>query len=320
MRHKHFFDPHVEASALQIRAYEILFGKRPGDRARQVVDISLTILILLSILAIILESVQSIGDQHQKGFYGFEVFSILIFTIEYLIRIWCVPAGYPAQSFARGRLRYMTSFHGVIDLCAMLPFYLYGVFPGLDLRFMRVVRILRFLKLSHYNAALEDLFMAIRDEYKSFISALYILGVAILITSSLAYYAEHSAQPDKFGSIPDAMWWSIVTLSTVGYGDVVPVTVLGKFIGVATALMGVCTVALLTGIVASSFANQMARKKAIFETELIKALQNGDISAEEEEFLEHLRQTFNLTKDHANAIAKRVREEHGSTKSTRVRD
>jgi voltage-gated potassium channel len=107
------------------------------------------------------------------------------------------------------------------------------------------------------------------------------------------------------------MWWSIITLTTVGYGDVSPITPFGKFVGVATALMGVCTVALLTGIVASSFANQMARKRALFEAELIKALQDGRISEEEEASLELLRQSFNLTREHANAIVKRVKQEHG---------
>lgn len=318
MPRHHFFEPHTEASALQIRAYEIFFGKRPGDRVRHTVDIGITILILLSILAIILESVQSLGSRYEEAFFIFESFSIAIFTIEYLIRLWCVPAGFPTTSFSRARFRYMISFHGIIDLCATLPFYLHAILPGLDLRFMRAVRMLRFLKLSHYSTALEDLFQAIRDEHESFVSALYILGIAILMTSCLAYYAEHEAQPDKFGSIPEAMWWSIVTLTTVGYGDVAPITVFGKLIGVAAALMGVCTVALLTGIVASSFANQMARKRAIFEAELIKALQDGDISAEEEEILEHLRQTFNLTKEHANAIVKRVKQEHGARHAPRA--
>ena len=310
MRRHHFFDPHPEASPLQIRAYEILFGKRPGDTTRQVVDMGITVLVLLSILAIILESVAVIGEPFEAEFYAFEVFSIAIFTVEYLMRVWCAPAGHANLTPLQARWRYIRSFHGLIDLCATLPFYLHAFLPELDLRFMRAIRMLRFLKLSHYSTALEDLFQAIRDEHESFISALYILGIAILMTSCLAYTAEHQAQPDKFGSIPDAMWWSVVTLTTVGYGDVAPVTVFGKFIGVATALMGVCTVALLTGIVASSFANQMARKRAIFEAELIKALQDGHISEEEQEVIEHLRQTFNLSKEHAHAIMKRVKQEH----------
>ncbi|MBU3724285.1 MAG: ion transporter [Burkholderiaceae bacterium] len=310
MARQRYFNAHPEASGLQLRAFEILFGKTPGDLTRQVLDWGITLLVLGSIIAIILESVPSLQDRFQSQFDAFEVFSIAIFTVEYLLRLWCVPAGKAHLSPTAARWGYITSFHGLIDLCATLPFYLHAVFPGLDMRFMRAVRMLRFLKLSHYNTALEDLFRAIRDEHESFVSALYILGIAILMTSCLAYYAEHDVQPDKFGSIPDAMWWSVVTLTTVGYGDAAPVTAIGKLIGVATALMGVCTVALLTGIVASSFANQMARKRAIFEAELIKALQDGHISHEEEEMLEHLRQTFNLSKEHANAIVKRVRQEH----------
>ena len=316
MARQRYFHAHPEAPAIQVRAYEILFGKTPGDTTRQVVDMGITLLVLASIVAIILESVHSIGERYRTEFHAFEVFSIAIFTVEYLLRVWCVPAGKAHMSSAQARWHYVTSFHGLIDLCATLPFYLHAIFPELDMRFMRAVRMLRFLKLSHYNTALEDLFRAIRDEHESFISALYILGIAILMTSCLAYYAEHDVQPDKFGSIPDAMWWSVVTLTTVGYGDAAPITAIGKVIGMATALMGVCTVALLTGIVASSFANQMARKRAIFEAELIKALQDGHISHEEEEMLEHLRQTFNLSKEHANAIVKRVRQEHLKT-STR---
>jgi len=174
---------------------------------------------------------------------------------------------------------------------------------------LRVVRMLRVLKLSHYNTALEDLFTAVMDERKSFLSAVYILSIATLMTSCLAYYAEHESQPDKFGSIPDAMWWAVITLTTVGYGDAAPVTFLGKVIGIMTALLGVCTVALLTGIVANSFANQMARKRAIFEAELAKALRDGEISEDEQRVIERLRQSFNLTREHANAITERLRQE-----------
>lgn len=310
MARLHFFDHHHDASKAQIRAFEILFIKKPGDTTRHVLDIGMTILILTSILAIILESVVPIGERFEREFYLFEVFAISVFTIEYLARVWCAPAGKPALTALQARWRYMRSFHGLVDLCATLPFYLHAFFPTLDLRFLRAVRILRFLKLSHYNTALEDLVSAIHDEKESFISALYLVSIATLITSCLTYYAEHEVQPDTFGSIPDAMWWSIITLTTVGYGDAAPLTWFGKLIGVITALMGVCTVAMLAGIVASSFANQMSRKRAIFETELIKALRDGHINDEEEETLEHLRQTFHLSRKNANAIMKRVKQEH----------
>lgn len=310
MARQRYFDAHPLASERQIRAYEILFGKVPGDTTRHIVDSGITLLILISIVAIILESVDSIGQRYKTTFDAIEIVSIAAFTVEYLTRLWCMPAGRASLSPMRARWQYMTSFHGLIDLFATLPFYLRALFPSLDLRFIRALRMLRFFKLSHYNSALEDLFSAIYDERQSFFSALYILGIAILMSSCFAYYAERDIQPAQFGSIPDSMWWSIITLTTVGYGDTIPITIFGKFVGVATALTGVCTVALLTGIVASSFANQMARKRAIFEAELIKALKDGNISTEEEEVLEHLRQTFNLTKEHAEAIAKRVRQEH----------
>ena len=296
-------------SSLKLTLYHALFGKEPGDRLRLVLEVLITGLVIGSLLAIILESVPALHDQYQREFHLFETVAIAFFTVEYLVRIWCCTEGSPSAPAWRARLRYIFSFYGLIDLLAMLPFYLHALFPEADLRFLRVVRMLRVLKLSHYNTALEDLFTAVMDERKSFLSAVYILSIATLVTSCLAYYAEHEAQPDKFGSIPDAMWWAVITLTTVGYGDAAPVTFLGKVIGIMTALLGVCTVALLTGIVANSFANQMARKRAIFEAELAKALRDGEISEDEQRVIERLRQSFNLTREHANAITERLRQE-----------
>jgi len=178
-----------------------------------------------------------------------------------------------------------------------------------DLRFMRLLRMFRLLKLSHYNTAIEDLFSAIYDERKSFISALYLMSIAIMVTSCAMYYAEGTVQPDLFASIPATLWWTIITITTVGYGDAYPITTIGKVIGGSTAVLGVFTTALLTGIVANSFANQMARKRAIFEAELRKALSDGIITEDEEYVLEQLRLTFNLTKEHAQAIKSRAVEE-----------
>ena len=293
----------------KLRLYQALFGKEPEDKLRQVLEVLITGLVLISVIAIVLESVPALHDRYSIEFHAFEKLAIACFTVEYLVRLWCCPAGFPEMPAWRARLRYVFSFYGLIDLLATLPFYLHAIFPEADLRFLRVMRMLRVLKLSHYNTALEDLYSAVMDERKSFLSAIYILALAVLVTSCLAYYAEHDVQPDKFGSIPDAMWWALITLTTVGYGDAAPVTVVGKFVGVFAALLGVCTVALLTGIVANSFANQMARKRAIFEAELLKALRDGDISEDEQRVIERLRHEFNLTREHANAITERIRQE-----------
>lgn len=162
---------------------------------------------------------------------------------------------------------------------------------------------------------LQDLFNAIYDERKTFISAIYIFLVALLISSSLIYYAENSSQPDDFRSIPDALWWSIITLTTVGYGDVSPVSPIGKIIGAITAIMGVCTVALLTGIVANAFSAQLSRKKSIFRVEVFNALRDGVITDEEKEHLKALRDEFNLTQQHAESIFNEVVSNFKKTKT-----
>jgi voltage-gated potassium channel len=296
--------------SVQLRCYQLLFGKEPGDRTRLAVEWLILGMIMASIVAIVLESVPALHATYASAFHAFEVFSVLFFSVEYLLRLWCVPAGRSHLTHGKARLSYVLSFHGVVDLMAILPFYLHAFVPGLDLRFMRAVRMLRILKISHYNTALEDLLAAIYEERQSFFSAIYLLAIGILISACLMYSVEHVAQPDHFASIPEAMWWSIVTLTTVGYGDVYPVTALGKILGAGTALLGVCTVALLTGIVANSFANQMTRKRAVFEAEVHKALsEDHRIDETESEALERLRIQFNLTREHAHAIIKRVQQE-----------
>jgi len=203
----------------------------------------------------------------------------------------------------------MFSFSGLIDLVSILPFYLQALFPGLDLRVLRTLRLLRIFKLSNYNTAIEDLFSAVYEERKSFIAALYLFVIAFVLTSSLIYYAENEAQPEKFASIPDAMYWSLITLTTVGYGDVSPVTWIGKVISVATALMGVSVVALLTGILANAFSNQIARRKLIFEDQIREALEDGVVDAVEIRSLEQLRKDFGLSKQQADALMRHVKQE-----------
>ena len=190
-----------------------------------------------------------------------------------------------------------------------MPFYLQALFPGLDLRVLRTLRLLRIFKLSNYNTAIEDLFSAVYEERKSFIAALYLFVIAFVLTSSLIYYAENEMQPDKFASIPDAMYWSLITLTTVGYGDVSPLTWVGKIISVATALMGVSVVALLTGILANAFSNQIARRKMLFEDQIREALEDGVVDALEVRSLEQLRKDFGLSKQQADALMRHVKRE-----------
>ena len=189
-------------------------------------------------------------------------------------------------------MEYIFSFTGLIDLIAILPSLLPLLLGEIDLRWLRVLRLVRLLKISHYSSALEDLIAVIRSGKSAFGAALYLFFIALFASSSLMYLVEHHTQPENFSSIPTTMWWSIVTLTTVGYGDVSPITPVGKLVGAITAIMGVCVVALLTGIVATAFANQISRRQDIFEAEIVSALSDGIITQEERDRIAKLQKSF----------------------------
>lgn len=304
----------------RMRAREVLDQGRSGDILSKICDAVITFLVFANVTCVMLESVDFIQAQYGVYFSTFEVISVIIFSIEYALRIWANGSRYDSnaadvkspQSMSmiwRGRREYMLSFHGIVDALAIAPFYLQAFFPGLDLRILRTLRLLRLFKLSHYSTAIEDLFSAIYEERRSFVAALYLLSIATVLTSTLMYFAEHSYQPEKFASIPSSIYWSIITLTTVGYGDVSPVTWIGKLISIVTAFMGVCVVALLTGIVANAFSNQMARRKVLFEVQVREALKDGLIDATEREDLEKLRVAFNLSEAQAEALFEQVQKE-----------
>ncbi|WP_300556932.1 ion transporter [Limnohabitans sp. Rim8] len=271
----------------------------------------LTLMVLSNVLAVIMESVPSIEAQYGPSLRLFEMLSVAFFSVEYLLRLWTAADRNPLKhaTITRRRLAYVFSFHGLVDVLAILPFFLQALLPGLDLRFLRIIRVMRILKLSHYSTALEDLMASIYAERDAFVSALYLLVLSIFITSCLMYFAEHALQPDKLGTIPDAMWWSIVTITTVGYGDVTPLSPWGKVIGAFTALSGILTAALLTGIVASAFAARVRTHELEFTTEVEELLKDGHVDAKEQRTIEHLRHEYSLTEDHARAIVRQILEE-----------
>ena len=296
--------PHI-----QHRTYELLEPAKGNDTASHATDMVLSAAIVIAVLSDVLETLPQLA-RYSHHFSSAETFFIILFSLEYLLRLWAAPCASAVDSPARSRLKYVLSFNGLVDLLAILPFYISFMIPGANLTLLRLLRVIRILKLSHYNSALFDLWSAIYDERKAFLSASYLFSIALVITSSAMYYVENDVQPDKFSSIPAAMWWSVITLTTVGYGDVSPITAVGKLLGAVTALLGVCTLALLTGIVANSFSAQLARKRAIFEAAIHRALEDGVISSHEKDYLKRMRDEFNITHEHAEAIfAKALQEQ-----------
>ena len=213
------------------------------------------ILISLNVLAVILETVPEIDSELGGFLRAFEAVSALLFATEYGLRLWVSDLTKSSMRPSSSRLRYIASPMAIIDLLAFLPSLL-PMFIGVDLRILRVlrlVRLLRLLKLVRYVKALRVLTNVISSRSAELTVSAMIAGLVFLISSRLMYFAEHAAQPDHFSRIPHTMWWAVTTLTTVGYGDIVPITLIGRILGAIIAILGVAMFALPAGIIASGF-------------------------------------------------------------------
>lgn len=221
-------------------------------------------LIILNIAALILESYEELNSKYSSVFYYFELFSVIIFTIEYFIRIWVSDK---TKEDKKERLNFAFSSAGIIDLIAILPFYLPLIFP-FDLRVIRILRLFRLLrifKLGRYSKSLKTIRYIFKETKAELSITVFVTFVLMILSSTLMYYIEHDDQPEQFASIGDAFWWSVATLTTVGYGDVYPVTGLGKLLSGVIALIGIGFVALPTGIISSAFIDKIQSEKKIEE-------------------------------------------------------
>jgi len=248
---------------LKKRFYEILEVAAPGDHASRGFDIFILSLIALNVLALVAETVESIHSQAPAFFAWFETVSVIIFTVEYLVRLWSCTASTAYAFPVRGRLRFAVTPLAVVDLLAVLPFYL--PFMGIDLRFIRAVRLFRLFrlaKLGRYSTALRTLGRVAVAKRPELVITVFILGLLLLLASAGMYFIEHDAQPEAFSSIPATMWWAVATLTTVGYGDVYPVTALGKALAAAIAILGIGMFALPTGILGAAFVEQIHGPRA----------------------------------------------------------
>ncbi len=281
------------------------------------VDSFLITLIVLNVVAVILESVPSIEARFGGWFLWFERFSVLIFTVEYLARIWSsIERSEEAKSRPLlERLRYMVRPLSLADLVAILPFYL-GALINADLRMLRALRLLRVLKLSRYSTSISLLLDALEKEARPIMAAIFVLSLLLLIAASLAYAAEHAVQPDAFGTIPDALWWAVITMTTVGFGDVVPITPMGRVIGGVIAVIGIGMVALPAGLLAAAFSEQVHLRDQRFEAEVERRLEDGKLSKQDKAELETLRKRLGLRSNDARMIMLTVLRESRSDPPT----
>ena len=239
---------------LRRRLYLTLEPSEKGGIVERVFEFFLISIIILNIVFIVLDSVAGIREQYDHVFALFEMVSIMLFTIEYILRLYAIVENKQYAHPVKGRLRYSITTMAVIDLLAFLPFYL--TFFPLDLRFLRIFRLMalfRLFKIARYLHALNIFKRLLADRKEQLVLSFIFILFVLVIISFVMFYAEHDAQPDKFSSIPATMWWGIATLTTVGYGDIVPITTLGKLLGGLFAMAGVALLALPVGILSSGF-------------------------------------------------------------------
>ena len=294
---------------LQRRVFEILDGA-VLDGASKACEIFIATLVVANVLAIILESMHDLHEAYSAYFHMFDLVSVVVFSIEYVLRVWSYGAKYAeeAGSSWRGRKEYLFSVFGMVDFFSTVPFYLQLIFPGADLRVLRMFRLLRIFKLSRYNSAMDDMFEAIKAEKDSFSSAMFLLFISCLLFSSLIYIIEGHDQPEVFPSIPAAMHWFILTIIS-GWGNVDPVTYLGVVLVVVTQVLAIALAAILTGVVATAYTAQVQRREAVYETEVREVLADGVVTDEERAKLKQMQAKFGMTDEQVEAIAEQVNAE-----------
>ncbi|NOQ93646.1 MAG: ion transporter [Methylophaga sp.] len=288
----------IDSVSLRHRAHQIFEVEHDG--LARLINIVLMLLIAITVVIVFVETMPQVRAEHSTWFIWFEYLSIALFSIEYIARLWSSAEIDPEQPW-RSRWKYAKSPLALIDLLAVAPFYL-GLFIQLDTRYLRVVRLLRIFKLTRYSSSLNILLQVLKNELPGIISALSILIILIVFASAGIYLVEHKAQPDVFGSIPQAIWWATITLTTVGYGDVVPITFAGKALGIVITIMGVGIAALPAGIIASGFTTEMQSRRDEFRAKLIALLSDGKLSHKELRDIEHLRLSLGLSLKESKAL------------------
>ncbi len=231
-----------------------------SNRPSRIFDVFITVVILTNIVITFLQTFDSLN--FLSGFFNVsEIITILIFSVEYLLRIWTADYLYPQKSSAEARLSFLVSFDGIIDLLTILPFFFLS---GMVIfRMLRVARIFHLFRLNARYDSFNVITTVLYEKRNQIISSLFIVLILMLASSLCMYSVEHDAQPNVFSNAFSGIWWSMSTLLTVGYGDIYPITTLGRVMAICIAYLGVGAVAIPTGIISAGFVEQYQRKSSL---------------------------------------------------------
>ena len=264
------------------KMHALVFPSSRGGALHNIFDLFIAFWVVISVIAVVLESVHSISYILHLEFIILDMIAVMIFTIEYCMRLYCCVEEPGFQRAFAGRVKQAKTFSSVIDLLAIVPFFLEALLHHLlDLRFLRVFRLLRLLKLTRYTKATATLTKVIVREWPVMGASAFIMLLLVVLTASLGYLFEHDAQPEKFENIPQSIYWAVITLASVGYGDISPVTPAGRIMTIILALMGIGIFALPAALLSSAFTDQLQKEREALKGELFKMLEDGVISDEE---------------------------------------
>ena len=247
---------------LQTRVWEIVDTPKPNDNFSKSFDLFILALIILNVCAVIAGSVRCIDSQYKTSLEFFELVSVLVFSVEYLLRAWSCVVQEKYRASISGRISYLATPMQIIDLIAILPFFL--PFVGIDLRTLRIFRLLRVIriaKLGRYYSSLNLIKRVVAGKKEELILTSVLMMFLLIISSSIIFHFESTLQPNVFSGIPATMWWAIATLTTVGYGDMIPQTPIGQFLASIISILGIGMFALPTGILGAGFIEEIGKTK-----------------------------------------------------------
>ena len=292
------------------KVHAVIFPSAYGGSLHTIFDTFIVIWVIVSVLAVILESVHSIEYLLNLEFIVLDAIAVSIFTLEYCLRMYCCVEEPGYQRAVSGRLKMAKSTSSIIDILAIAPFFLEVFLHHLiDLRFMRVFRLLRLLKLSRYTGATQSLSKVIVREWPVMAASAFIMLLLVVMTASLGYLFEHEAQPDKFENIPQAIYWAVITLASVGYGDISPITPAGRAMTIVLALIGIGIFAIPAALLSAAFADQLKSDREALVNTIYEMLADGHIDDEEAHFIKTESKRLHLTDDDLRRLVDKAKKE-----------
>lgn len=309
------FDQQNETVNLRYRTYQLLESETGGSLTAKIITWLLILLIVVNVMAAILATEQDFYHSYKNALILIELISLSLFCFEYLCRVWCCVEAeeYQKLSHFKARLKYIFTPIALIDLISVLPFVI-AMFFAMDLRALRLIRVLRLLKLTHYFKGFNIFVSVMIKDSKSIIAAMLVMLFLVIIAASLMHTIEGTIQPEAFGSIIQSFWWAVVTMTTVGYGDVVPVTPIGKIIATFIMFIGVVLVALPAAMLAARFSEELRERKEDLDSHIQGVLNDGYIDINEYHTLATLAEQLEIDPEELQKSIAQIKQGQQSTK------